>query len=444
MTGERDDSISTLSPLDVAHQRRLEDDAADALRRAIPMLDLDVAQVGAAAFVCRVLIDADRPFVAGEAAKKLVDACCRRGDLPAAVVAAALAEAAGEQGAPLRQAIAEVFGADSPRIGDVPQAPPPLPTAEPKVLPSNLKLDALLDRAEASLETFLGTDDTAPADSPVPRLPLFAKLTSERLAVLLGAFEVLERAEGNPVIQQGDVGREAFVVVRGALRVVRDAGEETEQTLAALGPGAIFGEMALVSDARRAASVIAAQPVILLAASREALESLAAREEVVGAELGAFCQGRMVSNLIRHSAVLGTVAPEERRALVQRFQARTFEPGEKLIERDKDVDGLFLVASGRVEVVGMDEDGDSIRIATLGPGDVVGEISLLLRRAATADVVAKHSTVALWLEKHVFRDVIREHPALLGELYETATRREEETRSVVAQEALELGDIILL
>ncbi|NOY90135.1 MAG: cyclic nucleotide-binding domain-containing protein [Deltaproteobacteria bacterium] len=444
MTGERDDSISKLSPLDVAHQRRLEGDAAGALRHALPMLESDMAQVGAAALICRVLIDADRSFVAGEVAKRLVDAFCRRGDLPAAVVAASMAESAGEDAAALHQSIAEVFGADSKRIGDVPPAPPPLPAADAKVLPATLKLEALLDRAETSLEKYLASDDATAKDSPVPRLPLFAKLAPEALAVLLAAFEVIERAEDDTVIDQGEEGREAFVVARGALRVVRDVGQESELLLAALGPGAIFGEMALVSDALRAASVIAVEPVILLAAGRDALESLAAREEVVGAELGAFCQGRMVSNLIRHSAILGSVPPDERRELVQRFQTRTFAPGEKLIERDHDVDGLYLVASGCVEVVGEDEDGDSIRIAALGPGDVVGEISLLLRREATADVVAKHPTVALWLEKDAFREVIREHPALLGELYETATRREEETRSVVAQEALELGDIILL
>jgi len=307
-----------------------------------------------------------------------------------------------------------------------------------------MELDGLLDRAEACLEKYLASDEAIPDDSPVPRLPLFAKLGPEPLAVLLGAFEVVEHAGGDAVVRQGDEGREAFVVARGALQVVRDSGRASEQTLAVLGPGAIFGEMALVSDAPRAASVIAGEPVTLLAASRASLESLAAEEEVLGRELGSFCQDRMVSNLIRHSAILGTVAAEERRALVGRFQTRTFNPGEKLITRDEDVDGLHLVASGQVRVVGLDEDGDSIVIATLGPGDVVGEISLLLRREATADVIAEDPTVALWLERDIFREVIREHPVLLGELYETATRREEETRSVVAQEALELGDVILL
>jgi CRP-like cAMP-binding protein len=92
----------------------------------------------------------------------------------------------------------------------------------------------------------------------------------------------------------------------------------------------------------------------------------------------------------------------------------------------------------------VDGDGDRVVLAQLGPGDVVGEISLVLRRPATADVVAAHTTVALALTQERFQAAIKEHPALLGELYELATRREEETRSVVAQEALDVSDVVLL
>ncbi|HJK89462.1 MAG TPA: cyclic nucleotide-binding domain-containing protein [Polyangiaceae bacterium LLY-WYZ-15_(1-7)] len=97
-----------------------------------------------------------------------------------------------------------------------------------------------------------------------------------------------------------------------------------------------------------------------------------------------------------------------------------------------------------VEVVGKDADGDELRIAELGPGDVVGEISLVLRRPANATVRALHRTVALELTREEFQKAIKEHPTLLGELYEMATQREEETRTVVAQEALDVEDVVLL
>jgi CRP-like cAMP-binding protein len=91
-----------------------------------------------------------------------------------------------------------------------------------------------------------------------------------------------------------------------------------------------------------------------------------------------------------------------------------------------------------------DTDGDRVVLAELGPGEVVGEISLVLRRPANADVVALHPTVALGLDREAFNDAIREHPALLRELYDTAVQRDEETRNVVAQKAIDASDVVLL
>jgi cAMP-dependent protein kinase regulator len=105
---------------------------------------------------------------------------------------------------------------------------------------------------------------------------------------------------------------------------------------------------------------------------------------------------------------------------------------------------LFLVASGLVEVRSPDVSGDPVVVAQLGPGEVVGEISLVLRRPATADVAAVHRTVALELTWTDFHDAIKEHPGLLAQLYEIATQREAELRSVVGQEARDISDTVLL
>ncbi len=105
---------------------------------------------------------------------------------------------------------------------------------------------------------------------------------------------------------------------------------------------------------------------------------------------------------------------------------------------------MFLIASGGVEVRGTDAEGDSVVLAQLGAGDVVGEISLVLRRPATADVVAVHTTVALELTSERFQDAIHAYPGLLQELYELAIKRDDETRSVVAQAAVDVSDTVLL
>jgi len=419
-----------------------------ALRTAIAIVESDAGQLSAIALLARLLLAADRKSAVAPAAERLADAYVRRGDLPAAIGASILVDRAGGKGATVRAAIAKAFGKGSKRLADVSPAPPPLPASpSDDASLASLASDALVARAEKALTRFRDLADTV-AHGSVPAMPLFSALEPPALERLLGALTVRDLATDELAIRQGEEGREAFVVVRGVLRAERmpPAGVEGvgPTVLAALGPGAIFGEMALVSDAPRAASVVAQEPVTLLVASREALEALASTEPAVGRELGAFCRARMIANLVRTSPLLRSIPAAERAEVIARFEAQTFREGEVLFEEGSEPSGLFLIASGGVRVSARDASGDDVVVADLGPGDVVGEISIVLRRPATATVTASYPTVALELSRDKFHDAIRAHPAVLMELYQLATTRQDELHSVVAQEALDVTEVVLL
>ena len=179
---------------------------------------------------------------------------------------------------------------------------------------------------------------------------------------------------------------------------------------------------------------------LLLAA---AFLTACATQPNVGIELAAHCRRRMVANLVRTSPVLMSVDPQARPALVERFETRVFERGDKLIEVGQDASGLHLIASGEVAVVG-DDGGESFVISTLGAGEVVGEVALVLRRKAAADVVAVHPTVTLHLPRDDFKVLVRDHPAILVGLYRLAVQRDEETSSVLATSTTNLGEDVLV
>ena len=99
-------------------------------------------------------------------------------------------------------------------------------------------------------------------------IPLFAGLSeSERrdLATRMTSWSCQPR---EVIVREGDLGDRFFVVARGKVAVVVGPAE-AERRLAVLSDGDFFGEMALVSEAPRMASVIALQPTALLALSRE-------------------------------------------------------------------------------------------------------------------------------------------------------------------------------
>ncbi|HEX6241834.1 MAG TPA: cyclic nucleotide-binding domain-containing protein [Polyangiales bacterium] len=432
-----------LSPLDQAHAHRLAGDELSALRLAIACAEALPDAPGPVALIARVLVDQDKTLRASEIAARLVDANIRRGDLPSAVIASTLALDAGEDPKPLLTSIAQAFGKGSVRLSEASPSPPPFPrTVAVDAALSRLTGDALFERADAVVTKFLASHDSASADGRLPTLPLFSALTPTLLFSLLSAVRVEEFSGGSEIVRQGDVGHEAFVTARGQLRVVRrEGGDET--TLAQLGAGSMFGEMALISESPRSASVIALEPAQLLVIDRAELERAATHAQELALELSTFCRQRMQANLARHARVLSGLPPGTRHQLLNQLPVRLFEQGEPLIERDQEAERILILASGAVSV-SVPEGNERLVLATLGPGDVVGEISMILRRKATADVTAMYPTVAYEISRDALTSLMRAHPPLLVELYLLATRRDDEIRAASESEVLTADDLVLV
>src|SRR5687768_2575708 len=215
MTGDHERSA-----LDEAWRAWIGGAAEDAIRRATALLARDPAQIGAAALLFEALIAEERTKLAKAAADRLVDASIRRGDLARALAITILAERANVEAAPLRKTIAAAFGLGSARIANVSLPPPPFPARDHAVPPELASLSgaALLDRAEGALGVFLETEDPRSKGAPLPRLPFFGALAPAPLEQLLAVWTLREIRAGDPAIEEGTEGRDAFIVVRGRLR----------------------------------------------------------------------------------------------------------------------------------------------------------------------------------------------------------------------------------
>ena len=430
-----------LSPLDQAHAYRLDGHEEPSLRLAIACALADPEAPGPVALIARILVDQERALPAMAIAQRLVDAFIRRGDLPSAVVASTVALDAGESPRALLGEIATAFAKGATKSSLASVKPPPIPR-EPELSSDLNKLtgEALYAEAERVLTAYAAATD--PVDrGAVPSLPLFGTLDQRELEQLLSAARVEEVSKGHEIVRQGDPGNEAFVVARGALKVVRREGAD-ETLLAQLGPGAIFGEMALISESPRSASVIALEPAQLLVLARDELERAAEDAPELASQLSAYCHGRMHLNLIRHARVLSGLKPEQRAELLASLESRMFEVREPLIRREQAQHSMFLIASGAVSI-SVPEDGERLVLATLGPGEVVGEMSLILRRPASADVFALYPTVAYEISGEKLSQLMRIYPPLLVELYDLATRRDEEIRATGSTEAVTADDILV-
>jgi uncharacterized protein len=115
--------------------------------------------------------------------------------------------------------------------------------------------------------------------------PLLLGLTrwEARKVVVLGRLDVV--AAGADVVQKGERGTEMYMVVSGRVRVSDRLPDGTEKVLAQLEPGAVFGEMALVSQEPRSAWVVAETSAEVLRLDLEAFERIRPRFPFTGAKL---------------------------------------------------------------------------------------------------------------------------------------------------------------
>src|SRR5215831_3175812 len=112
---------------------------------------------------------------------------------------------------------------------------------------------------------------TAPASVSMLLLrnvPLFAVLPENQLSLLTSAVSRKSFPRGTTVIAAGDVTESLYVIISGRLKVMISDDEGREVILAILGPNEFFGEMGLIDDAPRSASVVALEACELLSLSK--------------------------------------------------------------------------------------------------------------------------------------------------------------------------------
>lgn len=99
--------------------------------------------------------------------------------------------------------------------------------------------------------------------------PLFAHVSKRQLEQIAQIADEIDLGEGKEMTKQGARGREFFVLLEGNADVKKDG-----RRINTLGPGDFFGEIALVSDTPRTATVVATSPVRALVITDRAFKRL--------------------------------------------------------------------------------------------------------------------------------------------------------------------------
>jgi CRP/FNR family cyclic AMP-dependent transcriptional regulator len=98
--------------------------------------------------------------------------------------------------------------------------------------------------------------------------PLFSELSRKDLKHLAAAAIVRDYQKGDVIVKEGESAVAFYLIRTGTVDIIRGRSGKSEKTIARLGPGEFFGEMALLDSYPRSASAVAAEAVQCLVLSR--------------------------------------------------------------------------------------------------------------------------------------------------------------------------------
>jgi CRP-like cAMP-binding protein len=336
----------------------------------------------------------------------------RSGHFLPALVACKILESLGQKIDPIVAAMAQTYAHGAPRLAKFAarQAPVDLDAAiDPPAPSAAADVAKLVPRARAR-----ALDLSVFVQYPEQFLPVafFSELPPELFPAAVRMAKLLRAADGDVIFREGDPGSAFYFVASGEVRVVAGGkpvdGRPTRAVeLTRLLEGALFGEMSLLTDQPRTASIQAVGEADLLEVSRASVAELTAAVPVLAERLDRFARERLLKNLIASSPLFKPFDNQQQMELIKRFEGIDVPAGTTIIRENEIGQGLFVILLGEVQVL-----RQGAPLARLRSGDLFGEMALLGDHPTNAEVRTVGPTTVLFLGRDYFQRLVSALPAL--------------------------------
>jgi cAMP-dependent protein kinase regulator len=369
--------------------------------------------------------------------------------LPAIVACHAL-EALGQPADELMTQLAANYAAGSPHLGRFAVRPAPVAPETRLEVPELLETEPFDTVAERARQRALDLTAFSDVQQQFHPLPFFSELGHDAFLAVLRSLAVKRLEDGAIVTRQGEPGTALYLVAAGEVRVVVSDGA-AEREIARLYESSLFGEMALITDQPRSASVQVVGEADIIEVSREALTKVTRQIPALKEVLDRFTRERLIKNLMQTSPLFTPFTKAQQSDLLRRFEGHEVEPGTEVIREGEPGQGLFVVLSGRLEVVAHAQTGDPVPLARLATGDICGEMSLLANQPTSATVRAVTRATVLFLAREYVERLTAAIPEIRDYFSGVAARRAQDNslrlrgRSLPQDgAAVDASDVLLL
>ena len=315
-----------------------------------------------------------------------------------------------------------------------------IPAAAPlEADPFELSVEAVVESVEIEIPLDFEAippqaEAPAPPPSSLPVIPLFSDLSREDFLAVLGAVEAKAFDAGESIVVEGDPGHAMYAIAQGRVGVIRAIDGGPGRRVAQMNEGDFFGEMALLSDSPRLATVVAETASVMLEFARSSLEQLLARHPEVAVAIERFYRDRLLANLLRSSPLLHPLSEEQKQAIAGHFKSEIYGDRDVIIEEGHKGDAIYLLLRGRCRVFHRDPVRNQVKYPAMREGDTFGEIAVVLDQAASACVAADGPVVVLSLPAETFRADVLSHPAVRPMILRLVEERLQRTADLVSRQ----------
>lgn len=230
----------------------------------------------------------------------------------------------------------------------------------------------------------------------VKEILLFRSLEFEQLNEVLDAMFEYKVNTGDYIIRQGDDGDNFYVVESGLYNIFVNTGSGQQMVGKCENSGS-FGELALMYNMPRAATIQASTDGVLWALDRQTFRRIVLRN--------AFQKRKMYEALIENVPLLSALSDYERMNIADALIPKTHNSGDAIVRQGDSADGMFFVESGIVEVF-VEDRGTRKKVKNIEQGGYFGELALVTHKPRAASVIA-HSDVRLaFLDVNAFERLL--------------------------------------
>eukprot|EP00062_Callorhinchus_milii_P001560 gi/632936804/ref/XP_007896165.1/ PREDICTED: cGMP-dependent protein kinase 2-like [Callorhinchus milii] len=224
------------------------------------------------------------------------------------------------------------------------------------------------------------------------------------------------------VIQEGEAGNHLYVLAEGLLEVLQNG-----KLLGQMYPGTAFGELAILYNCKRTATVKAVVKSWIWVLDRQVFQNIMMKS--------AQARQKEYFNFLRSVSLLKDFPEEKLAKIVDCLEVDYYDEGEYIIRQGEEGNTFFIIAKGKVRVTQMTEGiEDPQEIKTLGVGDYFGEKALISEDVRSANIIADENDIhCLVIDRDTFNQMIGTYEELQTSLkkYVEQLSRSDEKRNAM-------------